>query len=184
MWEYTPTPSPDELYHYGVKGMRWGVRNRRELKVAKKFAKAGRKQGEADFYRKEGDVAYKKHMGTVNALNKTAKRLESEGKYLRAEATRKAASSIKSRGENIRANNYAHAERYIKQSQKLNEKATKYATKKKVNLGKKTLDSILSESKTKGFNWQSQLKDLNTRYEVEKVAGSKGVSVYEFTTGR
>lgn len=30
MWTYNYARSPDELYHYGVKGMRWGVRKEYE----------------------------------------------------------------------------------------------------------------------------------------------------------
>ena len=26
MWEYNYTPSNYELYHHGIKGMKWGVR--------------------------------------------------------------------------------------------------------------------------------------------------------------
>lgn len=26
MWQYNYTPNPEDIMHYGVKGMKWGVR--------------------------------------------------------------------------------------------------------------------------------------------------------------
>ena len=46
MWEYDYTLSPDELYHYGVLGMKWGVRRSKNYKSTSIKSARARRQNE------------------------------------------------------------------------------------------------------------------------------------------
>lgn len=46
MWQYNYTPSSDELYHHGIKGMRWGVRRYKNKDGS--LTSAGKKRYKSD----------------------------------------------------------------------------------------------------------------------------------------
>ena len=61
MWEYNQIPSSDELYHYGVLGMKWGVRR-------------ARKNGASYVYKSHGQKKYEKKIDQIKSSNKKNKK--------------------------------------------------------------------------------------------------------------
>jgi hypothetical protein len=173
----------DELMHYGVKGMKWGVTSKRDYRVAKKFAKVGRKRGAADYYKQVGDTAYKKHDENARVLDKTAKKLESKGSYIKAQLVRKSAEALRARGENIKRSNYEIADSYVNKALKLETKANKFATKKRVDLGKKVLDNVLNDSRAKGYESAARLQQTVKEYEMQSKLGSENYKRYNKLRG-
>lgn len=64
MWEYRYT---DELYHHGIKGMKWGVRKKRPASLTK--AKSNYKSAQ-DEYVKSFNKAYGKSLAAYSPLKK------------------------------------------------------------------------------------------------------------------
>lgn len=155
-------PEGAELYHHGVKGMKWGVRNKKELKVAKRFAKAGRYKGEADFQRKLAREAASSHLKDAGVLDRQAKAWDKKGHVIAAEVARRRAQKLKDRAAEARREYDDAAAYYDRKAAKASEKASKYASKKRVDLGKKKVDSILKGAKSEGY------KNANNREENRK----------------
>lgn len=51
MWEYNYTPDEDELYHYGVLGMKWGMRKAHTKGIEYAYKSHGQKNMKRKYLR-------------------------------------------------------------------------------------------------------------------------------------
>ena len=79
MWEYNYTPEPNELMHYGVLGMKWGVR-RSEAQLARARKKAAKNEPDHEDYTKAHTPKSIRSMSNAE-LNERNKRLNAEKQY-------------------------------------------------------------------------------------------------------
>lgn len=79
MWQYNHTPPSDELMHYGILGMKWGVR-RSEAQLARARKKAAKREPDHEDYTKAHTPKSIRAMSNAE-LNDRNRRLQAEKQY-------------------------------------------------------------------------------------------------------
>lgn len=170
MWQYNYTQQP-ELYHYGVKGMKWGHRKaaRVEKRVLKKYRKAAVELGNEDYLREKAAKEYDKYDVEARSYEQQAKYFDKQGKHRRAEAARRAAESARRSGEEAIADIENAAELYRAKAERKMAKADKYAAKKaakhNVSVGKSKVEDMLKRQREHQNQHLKNLEEEERRRE-------------------
>jgi hypothetical protein len=142
-----------ELYHHGVKGMKWGVR--RSLKG--KYKRLGRIQGKKDYYEEQSRLISDSYSKKANEYRSKAKMYESEGSTVKAAKLNAKADRVQNQGKIAASPFDREVRKYEAKERVMKAKISSYEVKKSASIGKERVDYILSKSRNKAYNNEKYL---------------------------
>ena len=153
-------------------------------KIEKKYAKAGRNEGAAQYHRDKAAELTSNAEKRASALEKTSKRMRSEGKMVRSAVTKVAANVTRNKAADKADEHKMLGEMAANRAVKNKEKAATYATKKRVDVGKNTVASIMKSSKKTGYDNAKANDEWNEEYKKRELLGDAGYGVYNLVRDR
>ncbi len=193
------------LAHHGIKGQKWGERRfqtkdgsltpagreryddndskkvnrsqkRHEKKMEKKLRYVGRAKGHADYENEKIAESQKKHEDIAKRFDRVAKKNANSGLGIKSDLAKFAADKIRKRSENQVEKRKEEAEYWTKQADKMQAKADKYATKKRVDLGKKQVANAIKKGRDEGYE---NSKEYDKRQKEDNLREKLGDDRYD-----
>ena len=171
MWEYNYTPDPNELYHYGILGMKWGVRRYQNKDGS--LTNAGRRHyyGDASVAR-----AHSKYQ-EAKANRKTAKKLEKQARRKAIIPTKK---NLMAYGNAMRGHSKAKNKEYRSEFEYKTKREAARIRAKNIEFKKKSKyrQKLEAQYKKLGLSDEDARAAANRKIRAEKIlAASAALTV-------
>lgn len=165
MWEYNYSYSPDELYHYGVPGMKWGRRKAGPIKGGQSSSAAYMKMQKAKANKKAASRSFNKAYRNDRSLIRRSQFDKADNKRSSQELMRAAEKSNKADKEYKKSKKaYKSVKKYEKQ--KVKDVKAKYS--KEYLSGKSTAGKAVSKILGTDRNYANIMYDMEKREKVNK----------------